>query len=134
MLLGLDTGFFISHHHQHPRARMIWQEYSAGAHTCVVSTLSFNELFTYFIKRNLLDLADEWLYQTRNAERLLLVEVSAEIAAHSARYRLGLGMSTVDSILLTTFLEQGCEMALTTDSDFQIVAHHKLLPVEILTP
>ncbi|RIK30948.1 MAG: hypothetical protein DCC55_37035 [Chloroflexi bacterium] len=133
MLLGLDTRFFISHHNQHPRALAIWSEYTVGNHVLVISTLSLNELFTYFIKRNLLTVAEEWLYQMHTAPDIRLVDVSSEIAAQAARYRLGLQLPTVDAIILTTFLLQRCDLMMTTDSHFQIVQQQNLIPVEYLT-
>ncbi len=61
-----------------------------------------------------------------------LVSVSPQIATTSARYRAGLGLVTVDSIILATFLESGCELAPTTGSDFIIVNDRNILAVEIL--
>jgi predicted nucleic acid-binding protein len=133
MLLGLDTGFFISYHNRHPRALTIWDEYAAGEHVLAISTLSVNELFTYFIKRNLVAVAEEWLTQMRTAPDIRLVGVSSEIAAQAARYRLGLQLPTVDAIILTTFLLQPCDLMVTTDSHFQIVQQQNLIPVEYLT-
>lgn len=133
MLLGLDTGFFISHHNQSPRALAIWNEYAAGKYVLVISTLSVNELFTYFIKRNLVVAAEEWLSQMRTAPDIRLVDLSSEIAAQAARYRLGLQLPTVDAILLTTFLLYRCDSIITTDSHFQVVQQQNLIPVEFLT-
>jgi len=132
MLLGLDTGFFISHHQRHPRALSIWSEYAAGKHSLLVSTLSLNELFAYFFKRDQKELAEEWLYQMQKAVQIQLIDVSPEIAAASARYRLGLQLPTVDSIILTTFLLHRCERMITTDNHFQIVAQQNLISVEFL--
>ncbi len=133
MLLGLDTGIFISHHNQTPRALAIWNEYAAGEHVLVISTLSLNELFTYFIKRSLIGIAEEWLYQMRTATNIRLVNVSPEIAAQAARYRLGLQLPTVDAIILTTFLLHRCDLMITTDSHFQVIQQPNLIPVEYLT-
>jgi predicted nucleic acid-binding protein len=44
MLLGVDTGFFVSYANDHPRAVEIWQELVEGLHTLVVSTLTINEV------------------------------------------------------------------------------------------
>lgn len=48
MLLGIDTGFFVSYANNHPRAVEIWQELAEGQHTLVVSTLTINEILVYF--------------------------------------------------------------------------------------
>ena len=63
---------------------------------------------------------------------ITVVPVSVAIATDSARYRAGVGLATVDSIILATFLASGCELALTTDSDFSIINERNILPVEIL--
>jgi len=61
-----------------------------------------------------------------------VIPVSVEIAARSARYRHSMGLPTVDSVILATFLERGCEKMLSTDDDFRIVDEQKVLPVEFL--
>lgn len=44
MVLGADTGFFLSYANNHLRALEIWQELVDGLHTLVVSTLTINEI------------------------------------------------------------------------------------------
>jgi predicted nucleic acid-binding protein len=61
-----------------------------------------------------------------------VVPVSIEIAARSARYRHGMGLPMVDSVILATFLERDCDKMLSTDEDFRIVDEQKVLPVEFL--
>jgi predicted nucleic acid-binding protein len=60
------------------------------------------------------------------------VPVSVEIAAAAAGYRHGLGLPTVDSIVLSTFANQGCERMLTTDGHFRIAADQRVIEVEFL--
>jgi len=66
------------------------------------------------------------------ADSIEVVPVSVEIAASSARYRHGMGLPTVDSVILATFLNRQCEKLLSTDDDFRIVDEQKVLPVELL--
>jgi len=61
-----------------------------------------------------------------------VVPVSVEISMRSARYRHGLGIPTVDSIILTTFFSAGCELALGTDGHFEKGAEQALIEVEML--
>lgn len=61
-----------------------------------------------------------------------IIEVSQEIAAQSARYRMGMNMATVDSIILTTILLQKCDVLLTTDSVFLQESVRSLISVELL--
>ena len=61
-----------------------------------------------------------------------LIPVSVEIGILSARYRLGMQLASVDSIILATFLYRGCEKMISSDRDFMSVAQQNVLPVEIL--
>jgi predicted nucleic acid-binding protein len=132
MLLGVDTGFFVSYANHHPRALTIWQELVDGLHTLVVSTLTINEILVYFYQRGDSDKGQEWVALMVETDSIEVVPVSVEIAVRSARYRHGIGLPTVDSVILATFLERGCEKMLSTDNDFRIADEQKVLPVEFL--
>lgn len=130
--LGIDTGFFIGYANRHPRATEIWTETTKGAHQLVVSTLTVNEVFTYFYKRGLGQSAESWLLLMQATEAIELIPVSSDTAVLSARYRLGMQLSSVDSLILATFLIHGCEKMISSDSDFAIVAQQNILLVELL--
>lgn len=132
MLLGVDTGFFISYANHHPLALTIWQEFIDGLHTLVVSALTINEILVYFYRRGGSDKGREWVALMIETDNIEVVPVSVEIAIRSARYRHGMGLPTVDSVILATFLERGCEKMLSTDNDFRIVDEQRVLPVEFL--
>lgn len=132
MLLGIDTGFFVSYANNHPRAIEIWQELAEGQHTLVISTLTINEILVYFYRRGDGNMGQEWVDLMVEADSIEVVPVSVEIAASSARYRHGMGLPTVDSVILATFLNRQCEKLLSTDDDFRIVDEQKVLPVELL--
>ncbi|MBM3299117.1 MAG: type II toxin-antitoxin system VapC family toxin [Deltaproteobacteria bacterium] len=132
MLLGVDTGFFVSYANHHPRALTLWQELIDGLHTLVVSTLTINEILVCFYQRGESDKGQEWVALMIETDSIEVVPVSVEIAARSARYCHGMGLPTVDSVILATFLERGCEEMLSTDDDFRIVDEQKVLPVEFL--
>lgn len=76
--------------------------------------------------------ADKWIDLMVEADGIAIVPVSVRIAARSAQYRHGIGLPTVDSVILSTFLERGCEKMLSTDNDFRIVDEQKVLPAEFL--
>ena len=132
MLLGIDTGFFVSYANNHPRAVEIWQELAEGQHTLVISTLTINDILVYFYRRGDGNRGQEWVDLMVEADSIEVVPVSVEIAASSARYRHGMGLPTVDSVILATFLNRQCEKLLSTDDDFRIVDEQKVLPVELL--
>lgn len=132
MLLGADTGFFVAYANNHPRAVRIWQELVDGLHTLVVSTLSVSEILVYFYQRGDGDRGQEWVDLLLEADSIEVVPASVDIAASSARYRHGMGLPTVDSVILATFLDRECEKMLSTDSHFRMVDEQQLLPVEFL--
>lgn len=132
MLLGADTGFFVVYANGHPRALEIWQEFLDGQYTLVVSTLSINEIMVYFFQRGRSREAQEWLELLQATDEIELVPVSAAVAAQSARYRHGLGLSTVDSVILASFVMYQCDKMLTTDGNFQVVEDQQILSVESL--
>ena len=132
MLLGTDTGFFVAYANNHPRALRIWQELIDGLHTLVVSTLTINKILVYFYKRGNGDKGQEWVDLVVETDNIEIVPVSVEIAARSAQYRHGLGLPTVDSVILATFLDRRCEKMLSTDDDFRVVDEQQVLPVEFL--
>jgi predicted nucleic acid-binding protein len=132
MLLGADTGFFVSYANNHPRALEIWQELIDGLHTLVVSTLTINEILVYFYQRGDGDKGQEWVDLMVEADSIEIVPVSVKIAVRSARYRHGMGLPTVDSVILATFLDRQCEKLLSTDDDFRVADKQQVLPVEFL--
>lgn len=38
----------------------------------------------------------------------------------------------VDSVILATFVEAGCQLMITADSDFQTAHHQNIITVELL--
>ncbi len=132
MILRLDTGFFIQYGEGNARAINIWNQALVGAHDLVVSTLTVAELYNYYYPRAKADVASTTVALMQELSNITLAPVSVQIATNSARYRAGIGLATVDSIILATFLESGCQLALTTDSDFTIANDRNILAVEIL--
>lgn len=132
MLLGVDTGFFVSYANNHPRAVEIWQALADGQHTLVVSALTINEILVYFYRRGDGELGQEWVDLMVEADSIEVIPVSVRIAASSARYRHGMGLPTVDSVILATFLDRQCEKMLSTDDHFRVVDEQKVLSVEFL--
>jgi len=133
MIIGTDTGYFINQVSGHPRALQLWQELGAGQHIFIVSTLTLNELLVYSYKRGIhQERAQQWLSLLQETNRIEVVSVSIPIALRSAPYRHSLGLSTVDSIILATFMESGCQIMVTADSDFQTAHRQGIIAVEVL--
>jgi predicted nucleic acid-binding protein len=131
-VLGADTGFFVAYANNNTKAVEVWQQLSDGRHTLVVSVLTINEILIYFYRRGETDMGQQWVNLMVNTANIDVVPVSTEIAIASARYRHGLGLPTVDSVILATFLDRQCEQALSTDSDFRLVDEQGVLPIDFL--
>jgi predicted nucleic acid-binding protein len=132
MVLGADTGFFIAQAQKHPQATAVWQAVEEGNHELVVSTVSINELFVYLFRRGRSQDGQDWLSLLISTQFVSLVPVSIEIAQLSARYRHGIGLPTIDSLILATCLDRKCDKLLSTDNDFRIVHEQGVIPVEFL--
>ncbi len=132
MIIGADTGFFMQYALGQQRATQIWQETRHGDHRLVISVLSIAEYLAYHITRGTLGKAEEAVRELASMPNIDLVPVSLDLAARSARYRIGLQIATVDALILTTFLESHCDIVLTTDSDIVKAQSQNLISVELL--
>ena len=100
----------------------------------IVSTLTINEAFVYSYRRGFSqERIHRWLALIQEMSRIELIPVSVPIAIRSAPYRHSLGLSTVDAVILATFVETGCELMVTADSDFKTARHQQVIPIELLT-
>ena len=61
-----------------------------------------------------------------------LVPVTSEIAEESAKYRHSLGIPTIDSMILTTFILQGCKESVATDKHFEKAAEQNSIKVKLI--
>lgn len=58
--------------------------------------------------------------------------VSVRIAEESAKYRHSLGIPTVDSLILATFILYGCKEIISTDKHFKAAEKQKLIKVKLI--
>lgn len=133
MVLGADTGFFIALGRKHPRASELWNRVITGEDWLIVSVLTVAEYYAHHINRGTLDAATELVMRMQRAPNIVLREVSLAIAARSARYRTGMDLATVDSIILATCVIAECQVFLTTDSAFMQDSVRNIIPVELLS-
>lgn len=132
MVLGADTGFFIALGRKNPRALELWNKVFDGEDWLILSVLTVAEYYAYHIQRGTLNSATELVTRMQNAPNIVLRDVTLTIAARSARYRMGMGLATVDSLVLATCVVADCNLLLTTDSAFMQEAVRNLIPVELL--
>lgn len=133
MVLGIDTGFLLLVGEQQPRCLELWSEINQGEHLLIISTLCLAEYTAFQIQRSKLDTAEQFIQVLETLESVSIVPVSKGIATQSARYRVGMRLPTVDSIIFSTALFEKCNLFLTTDSVFDQDSIRDLISVEILS-
>jgi len=109
-----------------------WQQVLDEQSVLFISTISINELLTHYYKRGKGDIAKKLTDEVLLLGNTIFVPVNKEIAELSAGYRYGLGIPTVDSIVLATFVQHSCDVILTTDSHFEIVANQNIIKVKMI--
>jgi len=132
MILGGDTGFLIGVVEQQKVALEYWQQVLDEQSVLFVSTISINELLTYYYKRGKGDMAKKLIEDVQLLGNTIFVPVSKEIAERSAGYRHGLGIPTVDSIILATFVQHSCYIVLTTDSYLEVASKQGIIKIEMV--
>jgi len=58
--------------------------------------------------------------------------VSEAVADRAAGYRHGLGLPTVDSLILASFVEENCELVLSVDGYFRMAGERGVAQVSML--
>jgi len=132
MILGGDTGFLIGVIERQKVVLEYWQQVLDGQSVLFVSTISINELLTYYYKRGKGDMAKKLIEEVQLLGNAIFVPVSKEIAERSAGYRHGLGIPTVDSIILATFVQHSCDAALTTDSHLEVAVKQGIIKIKMI--
>lgn len=132
MLLGADTSYLILLGSGHKKAGEIWESIIQGENRLVIPVLAITEYLAYNIKRSSFEKAKEFVSEAELSPSVEIVPVSLKIATLAARFRVGLGLPTVDAVILATFLESGCHLLLTTDQHFQVAGEHQIIRVEML--
>jgi len=132
MILGGDTGFLIGVIERQKVVLEYWQQVLDEQSVLFVSTISINELLTYYYKRGKGDMAKKLIEEVQLLGNAIFVPVSKEIAERSAGYRHGLGIPTVDSIILATFVHHSCDVVLTTDSHLEVAVKQGIIKIEMI--
>jgi predicted nucleic acid-binding protein len=127
MLIGGDTGFIISIAEGESSALTRWAEVVEGQVDLVISVITINELLVHFYKRGKAESAEELLALMRALGNIRLWPVTGEIAERSAGYRYGLGILTIDSLILATFVGAECDLVLSSDEHFHKAAKQKII-------
>ncbi|MFH1563940.1 MAG: type II toxin-antitoxin system VapC family toxin [Nitrospirota bacterium] len=132
MFLGADTGFLIALANKEHGVIEVWESVKRKENELIISTITLNELLVHFYKRGKSQEAKSLIEIAKQIKNIYFVPVTVEIAELSAGYRHGLGIPTVDSLLLATFIINKCKKIYTTDSHFKIVQEQKIIEIAML--
>jgi len=133
-MIGVDTGFFTELKNDNPKAKKLWNMVVEGEEEMVISVVSINEMLVHFFRKGKPELGKELLTSLKLFPNISMVPVSENIAEKSAGYRYGLGIPTVDSLILTSFVIEQCDSVISTDSDFLKAKEQNIIEVEHLEP
>jgi len=131
-MIGVDTGFFTELKNDNPKAKEVWDMAVRGEEELMISVVSINEILVHLFKKGKPDIGKELLTSLKLFPNISLVPVSESIAEKSAGYRYGLGIPTVDSLILTTFVIEQCDKVISTDSHFLKAKEQNIIEVEYL--
>jgi len=132
MKIGIDTGFLIGLLKDDPLVLQYWQEVLQGQSQLVLSVLSINELLAYCYKRGTGDTAKRIVDLLIKLASVMIEPVTLEAASMGAAYRHGMGMATVDAIILATVVQCGCDLVLSKDQDFLLPAEQGVIKLILL--
>jgi Predicted nucleic acid-binding protein, contains PIN domain len=116
----------------HPQAVDAWLEAVHGGCLLIVSTLVLHELLVLYYREGKPEIGRRFVSRLQKSTWVHIVPVSISIAEKSAGYRHGLGLSTVDSVILATVVEENCDELLTTDRHFVAADSQGIVKVTLL--
>ena len=119
MRVGTDTGFYIELLRGHPTPIDIWKQFMEGEAEGVCSALSVYELKRLGLKGKVPEDAADALLEALPAICRVLWITEPELLKYAARLSHGLGIPTMESLILAGMLDAKCEVIYTTDSHFE---------------
>jgi len=118
--VGLDTGFLLKFYYQNSEVLKYWENFLSGKWEGVVNLLSFFEFAKTLIKRGeSFDRAKEFWEWCKKA--FYLTGVTEEVCEKASRISITFDLPAIDALIYVSFLLEGCEKIITTNTDFQKV-------------
>ena len=118
MRIGLDTGFLLKFYYQSPEVLKYWENFLSGKWEGVVNLLSFFEFARVLIKRGeRFEKARAFWEWCKKA--FYLTGVTEEICEKASKVSVTFDLLAIDALIYVSFLLEGCEKIITTDTDFQ---------------
>lgn len=119
MRIGTDTGFYVELLRGHPTPIDTWKQLMEGESEGVCSALSLFELKRLGLKGKVPENAVDALLEAIPAICRILWIPEPDLLTYAARLSHGLGIPSMDSLILAGMLDAKCEVIYTTDSHFE---------------
>ncbi len=100
-----DTWFFVQLTNRHPKAVGIWEEIKSGEGRLVISTVVIAETVKELLKQALAANLDAFLHAFEVSEKIMVIDVTKEIASDGGKYAFSQNMTTVDGIIQATAIK-----------------------------
>ena len=113
-MIGLDTGFFVELLKAHKEAVELWKKIMDGEDASV-SCLSIFELKRLSLKRAIESEAVETLIEAMLAICKVVWLDNNEVLLSGANLSYGLGIPSMDALILASLVESGAQTIFTTD-------------------
>ncbi len=127
MNYSADTWFFLQLANKHPKAIAIWKEIIEGKGRLLVSTVVIAETVKRFFMKNLKKELEGLLINLKNSEKVLVAEVTAEIANDAGKYAYSYDMTIVDGIILSTALKMNYKNIISIDEHYKHAEKQELV-------
>jgi len=117
-MIGLDTGFFVKFLENNKEAVRVWQEIMAGEEA-VISCLTLYELKRLSLKGMIDIKALEIIFSAVSSLCRIVWLNEQDILLMGANLSYGLGIPSIDALILAGLLKSGATTIYTTDSHIQ---------------
>ena len=112
MPVGVDSGFFFALENEHPTAIEVWQ-----GENVITSAIVLYEIQKMLLKGHF----KKWPRIISDIENYIrIVPITSQIAIRASHIAHGNGIPGLDSLILSSLIEEGCNEIYTTDADFEL--------------
>ncbi len=126
--IGLDTGFLVKLYARDLKAIELWQEIVKQGYLLSINVLSIFEFLKVSLKANKNYFASiaflDKIKQTSN-----ILGVTDNLCLIASKLGQIYSLANIEALILTSFLEDGCEVILTTNKNFERVKEIETISV-----
>ncbi len=125
-----DTWFLLELFERDPRALLLFEEVKSGKDWLYISTIAYAETFKKLFHRGIPeDTIDAFFDRLAATSKSSLVTPDARIAKEAAKVSLTFRVPLIDAFIAATAKVLDCNVLLSKDADFAILARKKYLKV-----